>query len=447
MTVALEGMVAAEPLLCAIRGEAAQLPGVVRVDVVGGWVRDRLLGLEATGSPDVDVRISGVAPGDLAERLVVRLGGRATRTPDFPTAQWQSDDGSARVDIAGLRSETYPKAGAPPVVAEGSEAEDLARRDFSVNALAYRLWPMDGAGLIDLCGGTDDLRSGVLRILHPASFRDDPTRVIRAARYAARLGLSLDSDTRRALATLTASTQTGASPIGRTGSRLRSEWGRLLEEDDPSEALSLLCEWDATWLVGLSGLDPTRPSFGRFAQILGAGGPLSEAAREPLRALALLGGDSSCEECISWFEFPSELAGRLRGLVSAPALWDGPLLKLLESMPGGVGMGGGSGEPPVLPLVLRLPLDSLARSIPPESRLQLRLVAGAFDALLGGWDQQIRPLPPLLSGDDLLAQGWLPGPQVGAALRHVRDLQLTGAVTTCDAALDTAEQWRAERES
>src|SRR5262249_56069710 len=87
--------------------------------------------------------------------------------------------------------------GAVPRVLPAAIADDLKRRDFTVNAMAIELSSRD-FGLIDPLGGRLDLARRRLRVLHPLSFVEDPTRIFRAARYAARLGLSLDAATIRA---------------------------------------------------------------------------------------------------------------------------------------------------------------------------------------------------------------------------------------------------------
>ena len=100
----------------------------------------------------------------------------------------------ASVDLVTARSETYRQPGALPEVRPGSIAEDLARRDFTVNAMAVPLTG-DARGLVDPHGGRADLRAGIIRTLHTGSFRDDPTRIFRAARYSKRLGFSVHRET------------------------------------------------------------------------------------------------------------------------------------------------------------------------------------------------------------------------------------------------------------
>jgi tRNA nucleotidyltransferase (CCA-adding enzyme) len=193
--------------------------------LVGGAVRDLLL-----DCPRADVDL--VVEGDAAA-LAARLGGAEAEHDRFGTVKVDLD--GHEIDIATARTETYPEPGALPVVgAAGGIEEDLARRDFTVNAMAI---PMgDEARLIDPHGGREDLRRGLLRILHPRSFEDDPTRAIRAARYASRYGFTLEPETdrllRRAdLATVSADRRRAelerlaAEPTGRVGLGLLAGWG------------------------------------------------------------------------------------------------------------------------------------------------------------------------------------------------------------------------------
>src|SRR4051794_17904738 len=152
--------------------------------LVGGAVRDLLLGRGRSANLDLVVEGDAVA-------LANRLGPEVLEHERFGTATVRL--GELEVDIAAARTEAYSAAGVLPEVTLGAPIEaDLARRDFTLNALAVAL----GAGvLLDPHGGRADLESGQLRVLHPQSFRDDPTRALRAARYAARLGFELEPGT------------------------------------------------------------------------------------------------------------------------------------------------------------------------------------------------------------------------------------------------------------
>ena len=127
----------------------------------------------------------------VARRAAARLGGEALVHDRFGTATVRGE--TAAFDLASARRETYPRPGALPEVELGASLhDDLARRDFTVNTLALRL--ADGT-LTGWPGAQDDLEARVLRVLHDASFSDDPTRLLRLARYAGRLGFGVEPRT------------------------------------------------------------------------------------------------------------------------------------------------------------------------------------------------------------------------------------------------------------
>ncbi len=205
----------------ALQGERAYL--------VGGAVRDLLLGGE---HPDLDVAIEG----DALE-VARRLGAEPVEHERFATATVDLD--GTRLDLASTRAERYERPGALPEVEPAPLDRDLARRDFTVNAMAV---PLAGdPALIDPHGGLDDLRAGVLSVLHPASFVDDPTRALRAARYAARLGFELEPATFELLT---------AADLGTVSrDRVEAELRRIAADDTAPEAFGLLARW------GLAGID------------------------------------------------------------------------------------------------------------------------------------------------------------------------------------------------
>ena len=197
--------------------------------LVGGCVRDLALG---RGQLDLDVVAEGEVQS-LAAAAASALGGRAVAHREFGTVTLEAD--GARVDLAMARTETYARAGALPRVRPASIEEDLARRDFTINALAVALCGPERGRLLDPFGGWADLRRGLVRVLHPHSFIDDATRILRAVRYAARLGFRLESET---LALLRRDV-TYLDTI--SGARVRQELMRLLAEEHPETAL-LRCQ-------------------------------------------------------------------------------------------------------------------------------------------------------------------------------------------------------------
>jgi tRNA nucleotidyltransferase (CCA-adding enzyme) len=191
--------------------------------LVGGVVRDLLLGI---GGADLDVAIEGDPaaladmPGFTVERDALFLTGRLEQR-------------GVKIDVAQARAESYPRPGALPEVRPASIGEDLARRDFTVNAMAF---PATGEReLIDPHGGLDDLRAGLLRVLHKASFVDDPTRALRAARYAVRFGFELEPGTAALLRDADLSTV--------SEDRIDNELERIAAEEDPAKSLALIVDW------------------------------------------------------------------------------------------------------------------------------------------------------------------------------------------------------------
>jgi tRNA nucleotidyltransferase (CCA-adding enzyme) len=194
------------------------------VYLVGGAVRDLLLG---RGRTDIDL----VVEGDAAA-LAERLGAGVISHERFGTAKIELN--GHQIDIAGARSESYPQPGALPVVEPGADlAADLRRRDFTINAMAI---PLQGESrLIDPHGGQADLAMRQLRVLHDGSFVDDPTRALRAARYAARFGFGLEERTARLIR------ETDLETV--SVDRREAELLRLAAEKKAARGFVLLEEW------------------------------------------------------------------------------------------------------------------------------------------------------------------------------------------------------------
>lgn len=208
------------PELAAVHDAAGGKP----VYLVGGAVRDLLLG---RGRTDIDLVVEGDATA-----LASRLGGEVIEHERFATAKARL--GEHDLDIATARAETYPHPGAlPEVEPTAGIAADLARRDFTINAMAIPL--RRDPELIDPHNGRADLAAGLLRILHPGSFDDDPTRALRAARYAARFGFELELDTADLLREADLSTV--------SSDRREAELLRLAGETEAARGFALIAEW------------------------------------------------------------------------------------------------------------------------------------------------------------------------------------------------------------
>jgi tRNA nucleotidyltransferase (CCA-adding enzyme) len=201
-----------------------------------------------------------------APKLAAQLGAEAVEHERFATAKAFLD--GHEIDIAAARAESYPRPGALPEVTPAPDIEaDLARRDFTINAMAV---PLTEPRLIDPHGGARDLEAGLLRVIHDRSFVDDPTRAIRAARYAARLGLRVEERTEALLRMADLGTV--------SADRREAELLRLADEPSAPEAYALLAEWGLVELRE-GGVDLAR----RVGELLEL--PLWELAAERNRAV------------------------------------------------------------------------------------------------------------------------------------------------------------------
>lgn len=273
----------------------------VPVFLVGGLVRDVLLGRE---SVDVDVVLGGDALG-VGRTAVARGGGELVVHARFGTAVWFLPGDGGTIDLITARRERYSEPGALPSVTPAGIEADLARRDFSINALAVRLG--DGH-LLDLHGGTADLEAGLVRVLHEQSFVDDATRLWRAVRYEQRLGFAIEPETLGWMARDVGFLAT----ISRD--RIRGELMLVLGESRRVAMLRRLAE--------LGVLADVHPALG-----VGEGMALLPATADPLVALLVWLGEQSVAAqtaVVVGLHFPREVqAGMvaLRGLLGEASAW------------------------------------------------------------------------------------------------------------------------------
>jgi tRNA nucleotidyltransferase (CCA-adding enzyme) len=335
------------------------LAGRDDVWVVGGAVRDALLGREPK---DVDLVVAGDA---LA--LAQGLGAVEEVHDRFGTVAVAVD--GAAVNVAMARSETYPEPGALPEVAPAALEEDLARRDFTVNAIAADL----GGGLHEVPGAQEDIAAGRLRVLHDRSFLDDPTRLWRLARYAARLGFGIEPETERLAREAVAA---GALDTV-SGPRIGNELLLALREPDPVAALVAASE------LGLIGPGVPR---GRIADALALLPDDGDAG------LLALGAVFSGHEVRSWLD-ELGVPARERDVIAAVAA--------------------------ARPVEASRPSEIAAalRGAPVEAAAWI----GASD-----WVQRLRHVRLEIGGEDLLAAGIPEGPELGARLQRALDAKLDG---------------------
>jgi tRNA nucleotidyltransferase (CCA-adding enzyme) len=219
---------------------AAASEGVEGVYLVGGTVRDILLGEE---SFDVDIAVEGDAIS-LAQRIARELDGRTREHEKFGTAVVLYGDGE-RIDVVTARTEFYDAPAALPAVEHASIREDLYRRDFTINAMAASLKGEDFGRLVDPFGGRTDLAARTLRVLHNLSFIEDPTRIFRAIRYENRYGFRMDEHTARLARSCIEMGLVGDL----SSTRLRDELTALLEEGEVGHSLPRLAELGAAGAV------------------------------------------------------------------------------------------------------------------------------------------------------------------------------------------------------
>jgi tRNA nucleotidyltransferase (CCA-adding enzyme) len=404
----------------------AALDGERGVWVVGGAVRDLLLG---TDPRELDLVVEGDAV-PVARRAAERLGGEVLVHERFGTATVRC--GRVAFDLASTRRERYARPGALPDVDLGAPLEDdLARRDFTVNTLALRLadgvrtgWP----------GAEEDLAGRLLRVLHDASFRDDPTRLLRLARYAARLRFEAEPWT----GALAAAAVTGGALATVTGERLGAELRRLGREPQPAALVEL-----ERWGLGAALL----PAFDVDAALVERALVVCEEAsrREPRSALgdeprpagadepAPAAGDESSgaqprADLVALGSAvrradPGQVAVRLRELAFPST--DAAAIAGCAGLDALVGRLDGA-APSAADLVLRRrPLEAAA------------LAAAAGSAPAREWLERGRHARLAITGDDLLAAG-LRGPAVGRALQAARAALLDGAAPDREAQLAAA---------
>jgi len=378
--------------------------------LVGGCVRDLALRRDLL---DVDIVAEGeVQP--LAAAAASALGGRCVTHGEFGTVTL--DANGVRVDLAMARAETYTRPGALPRVRPASVEEDLARRDFTINALALALCGPERGRLLDSFRGWDDLRRGLVRVLHRRSFIDDATRILRAVRYAVRLGFRLESETLFALLRDASCLDTIS------GARVRQELLRLLAEERPERVL-LLCQ-------GLGVLAAVHPAL-RFDRRLAAALRSARQRGAPLGPefyLSLLGIPLSAEEAGSVARRLA-LSARERRAVEGAAALGGAMAALAEPR-------------------LR-PSEAVAQlEVYPEASLWAWALAAPYPLVrrrmrlyLECW----RYVKSALDGRALQRMGVRSGPLMGEAMRMLRIARLDGRVRTREQEVAAVHRLLAER--
>ena len=358
--------------------------------VVGGFVRDLLLGKPVN---DLDMVVEGDAI-ELGEKLVESYGGKLTPHFKFHTAIWNLPDSDDFVDLITARKETSNRPGALPSVTPSTLADDLSRRDFTINAMALRL---DGEGfgeIFDPLKGQTDLERGVIRVLHPRSFVDDPTRIFRAIRYEGRYSFQLEPATLEQINPESLKVLHSLS-----GERLRHELDLIFDEDRSAGMMLRVAR-----LGVLEAIHPKIPEFDQdYADYLEMDAQLDFPADRRTMGYMLWFMDLSEEDVIllaNRLDFTNELTLS----VWAAAQLKRSLVHLFGAKPS--------------------EWTYAMEKLPPLSIYAVYLVTRENSLLsyLSIW----RHVRAHTTGDDLKKRGVLPGPRFGEILLRLRSAWLDG---------------------
>lgn len=366
--------------------ECASSHGAV-LYLVGGAARSIFDGQAIT---DLDIAISQTSP-DMMQALAHAVGGRATMHSQFATATiiMPRHANMPNIDIVPTRHETYAHPGALPQVAPADIITDLARRDISVNAIAIAVMPHAECPVYDPFNGIADIRRRIARLLHPESCVDDPTRIVRMARIATRLGL------RVVRTSISAVSRACDSPAIAHVSmhRWMQELVKTMQEPDPGRVLARLQRWGVLALI--------HPALRYTRRIR----PWLQTSPLTMRLAIVL-----------WQARYTDLVAFVQTWHEAPTVYRQlPALRQVVA--------GYTRHPPLHPsgvAALLRPFDTtLCASI---------AVAAPVLALMCNRLQHAQRTTPamLISGGDLLATGIPPGPQIGICLAALRDALLDG---------------------
>ncbi|HEX5808962.1 MAG TPA: hypothetical protein VFY25_09875 [Anaerolineales bacterium] len=383
-------------LLNIVRQEATQrgLP----LYIVGGSVRDLALGRHLN---DFDLTVEGDAVR-LARALASQHGGGVTAHPKFGTAKWflpiSLKANHDTLDLISARSETYKHPAALPTVSIGTLVDDLRRRDFTINAMALRLDGSHFGELRDDLNGMQDLKSGIVRVLHPGSFADDPTRMYRAVRYAGRYGFKIAEDT---LALIPAAREYVQKL---SAQRIRHELDLILDEP---EAVAMLRQLDE-----LDLLSAVHPALGSFRS----------------SRLAMLQSDDPVLQTRNsrWVLWLMHLSDQEIEFLNDRLHFTADLLKVLHS----AGLLNAN-----LPALRGLKPSEVVDVLEGYSAKALEVVSsaaleGEIKEILNKYLADWWHVKPRTTGHDLKELGIAPGPRYAEILRRLRAAWLDGEVKT-----------------
>lgn len=397
------------------------------VFTVGGFVRDLLLGV---ANLDVDLVVEGDGIA-FARRLTDELHADVSLHHRFGTAALTLPDG-VRIDVASARTELYEHPAALPVVEHSSLRDDLARRDFTINAMAVQLNAPAFGRLVDPFRGRRDLRLQRVRVLHSLSFVEDPTRLFRGVRFEARYQFHFSPGTER----LARDAVAHGAIQGLSPARLRKEVLLTLRE---SEALRAIERWQELGILpalwpGLQLTALVRERLQRVDSVLSwyNGLGLKQRVEPWLLPFGVLVEPLGHDAALQFAETRLRLRARHQEILRA-ALYALPRLCAVLAQPWrGRGRRG----------VRASEVYWACRDLPVEALLLAVILSGSELARdrVALYLRELRHVRPRLSGDQLIAMGFARGPVVGVVLREILDRRLDGELITAEDELEYARR-------
>jgi tRNA nucleotidyltransferase (CCA-adding enzyme) len=419
------------PLLGLLRqvGEVAQELGYP-LYAVGGFVRDLLLALP---NSDVDLVVEGDAIS-LARELAQRCGGRVRSHRRFGTAKWilpdQPGNGSGyelpeALDFVTARTEFYEHPTALPRVERSSIKQDLHRRDFTINTLAVRLTPKHWGELLDFYGGRKDLDDGTIRVLHSLSFVEDPTRILRAARFEQRFSFRIEARTEELIGD-------ALDLLNRVSAeRVRHELELIVAEEAPERVLCRLAD--------LGVLPALHPALRCDSWLLTKAMELRTqiAQRRGEESGGLFAPDAPARLHLALFTYtlpPPALAEFIERFRIRKEYRD--LMTEVSALSMHLGL---LGQDHLRPSEIVEILEDSSD----EARLLLRVVSDSWLVYrrLDLYDQRLRHIRPFLNGDDLRRMGIPPARVYQQILNRLRDAHLDGEISTRAEEEAIVRQW------
>ena len=386
---------------------------------MGGIVRDILLGYPVT---DLDITIEhkvDIVAGEYARAV----GGRVKGRTRFGTCKVETASVGV-LDFATARSEKYTHPGALPDVDAAAIEADLARRDFAINAMAVYLSPGHYGELLDPFDGWGGISRRELKVLHQDSFADDPTRILRGIRFAARYGYRFERRTLRQLRECLAAGCLNTI----SGKRIRRELALIFGEQKSVAGLRLLGRYGVPGRIDAAlGLDAAKRK-------------LVPACGRALDLFEHWTGGTETDRAVFWFGFlftglePATARRLVRYFnlnrrASAACVWAAGKLQI-------TGDGLARLEKPyayeAVKLMRNVPIESLA--------LLYALSASKARSIIRSYVRQWRHVKPSLTGRDLIGLGIRQGPAVGTLLERILELKLLGKLPTHKSEITFARQ-------